>query len=176
MRHGWTHEFGEIRHIEVYEMESRDDLLAHLRAAGECMDAVPEGLVAASKDGAVYILAADAVQEVRPEFLMLPQGWERLIAHEFAHLLHELRVGCDPECLGPRWFFEGLACWAAGQRFIDILPDIPIASLPELLACKGRVEYAWFEAVVRRLAEFTPLDDLVARAATGTLEISLGWK
>lgn len=173
--HDWERHAREAARCTVHEFDDRHGLVGRLGELGcELPPELPPGLVATTFERSVFVLSRSAVAKIRPEFLLLQDGWERLIAHELAHAMHESRVG-SADLLGPRWFYEGLACTAAGQQLFELLPGTDLQGLGPFVHHRGRSEYARVEAVFRRLLQAHSLEELVLHAARGTLSQVVAW-
>ncbi len=168
--YGWAGSLPDFDHIPVLVAPDRATLEDYLRDLGELTGEAPAGLVAASLPGGIVIADVAGVQAVRPEYLAIDQGWIRLLAHEFAHLLHENLVGGKEELLGPRWFFEGFACLAAGQRLGRDFAGRPAAEVFEAVKVVGREQYPVYEAALRYFAAQVPLPQLVDHAGEDGFE------
>ena len=167
---GWSRHIPALSRIDVLVAPDRAALEAYLRAEGELEGPAPPALLATALAGRIVLAEAAAVAGLRPEYLAVDNGWVRILAHEYVHLLHELIVGGDPARLGPEWFFEGFACVGAGQRlgrsFVGAAPAAVIAAL----AVEGRQRYAVYDAAVRFFAGRHGLPALIANAAATDFE------
>ena len=95
-----------------------------------------------------------------------PQGgekgeYEKLVTHEFAHRLHIRLLDGHEDDMGPMWFFEGFACYAAGQ-FSGDLAEPDRALLEKVLGATRRGSYAEYAKVFRLFARKVSLADLIA--------------
>lgn len=169
-KYGWTKFCTIFNQISVMLVPDQETLRSHLQAIGELEDDGPPGLVAAALSKMIIAVEPVGVEKVRPEYLAFDKGWERLLAHELAHLLHEALVAGNERRLGPRWFFEGFACMAAGQNFGYQFDSESSSQVLEAIKQEGREQYARFEAAVRYFCRSHDLTELVERAGYADFE------
>lgn len=97
-----------------------------------------------------------------------PEGEEAhsfsmLLAHEMAHRLHIRILGGNEDAMGPIWFFEGFAIYAAGQlTHIDM--SLTNEELIEIIQDPDRGSYVNYSVLFQRLAGLVPVSELVQRA------------
>ncbi len=75
---------------------------------------LPATAVAALEYHRLMAVSCDEYKRVCP-LDDAPGAFERLLAHEIAHRLHVRILSGNEEAMGPMWFFEGFATFAAGQ-------------------------------------------------------------
>lgn len=92
-----------------------------------------------------------------------PHAFEKLLAHEMAHRLHIRILNGDEERMGPIWFYEGFALYAANQ-FEGFLPVLSTAELWETVQTEERIDYRRYAAAFRYFAEQVPVQRLVEKA------------
>jgi hypothetical protein len=115
-------------------------------------------------------LEQGVLMSVSPELYrkLYPQGdeeraFEKLLTHEMAHRLHIRVLGGDEEAMGPVWFYEGFALYAAGQ-FEKTTLHLTAAETWEVVSAEERGDYRRYASVFRRLAARVPLQLLVEMA------------
>jgi len=110
---------------------------------------------------------------VSPEIFLqnYPEGeedsfFEKLLAHEIAHRLHIRILNGDEEAMGPVWFYEGFAVYAAGQ-FQD--PDLQLAlkDVLQIINDPKRGSYRKYGFVLRYLLQKISLPEMVQKAEDG---------
>lgn len=86
------------------------------------------------------------------------------MAHELAHRLHIRLVDGNEEKMGPIWFWEGFATYAAGQFEEDTvtLTDLEIEAI---LAEPKRGDYRQYNRVLKHFLGRAPLPELMRRAS-----------
>lgn len=96
------------------------------------------------------------------------RSYHRLMLHELTHTAHAqyaAKVLGDEEKMGPSWFFEGFACYAAGQ--FSGQPLLTRADFTRLLAdiaAGKKVGYPAFARMVYTLAAKVPVPVLLRHA------------
>lgn len=170
-RNGWRRE-GAVRAFDSVEIF--DDQRALFRRILE-LDHMPldtpmpvSGLAAAIEGRVLVALSPEAYARVAASYAAVPEAWPRLLAHEMVHRLHVEVLQGDEEAMGPQWFYEGFACYGAGQRIDE---GIAYASAAEALsAVRGKAPYSKYLAAVRYFARRTSVPRLVARAGRSDFE------
>ncbi|MDD3001874.1 MAG: hypothetical protein PHF29_08985 [Candidatus Riflebacteria bacterium] len=87
-------------------------------------------------------------QGVEPEF------YERLICHELAHRLHVRILEGNEDAMGPTWFFEGFALFAADQ-FSGSFSPYSAEELRKVFSEVKRGDYRRYAIAFRQLAGMT---------------------
>ncbi len=92
-----------------------------------------------------------------------PGSYAKLLAHEIAHRLHIRILNGDEEAMGPVWFYEGFAIYAADQMNDPtfILSD---EELWRIVANPNRGSYKKYGAAIRQFLEKTTIEEMVKRA------------
>ncbi|HAE40136.1 MAG TPA: hypothetical protein DCG57_16115 [Candidatus Riflebacteria bacterium] len=109
------------------------------------------------------------LMSVTPEIYLknYPQGHEpdaypKLLCHEMAHRLHIRILDGNEEAMGPTWFYEGFALFAASQ-FSDAYQPFSREELQKLFSEQERGDYRRYAAAFRQLASMVDsLADLLA--------------
>jgi hypothetical protein len=109
------------------------------------------GLDPATPLPATYSAALEnrILMAVSPELYAAPYpegveeaSYEKLLAHEIAHRLHVRILGGDEEAMGPIWFYEGFAIYAADQ-LRNAGADLPPEELWRIVADSERRRKPW---------------------------------
>jgi hypothetical protein len=118
-------------------------------------------------------LEQDVLMSVSPELYrtLYPEGeeegaFEKLLTHEMAHRLHIRILDGNEEAMGPVWFYEGFALYAAGQ-FWNNNPALDITEIWEIVNDPERGSYRRYAAVFRYFlgkASIHQLIDMAGRA------------
>ncbi|MCK5398877.1 hypothetical protein KAJ26_02550 [bacterium] len=90
-------------------------------------------------------------------------SFQKLITHEMAHRLHVRILKGDEDAMGPIWFFEGFALFAAGQ-FINDPIDMQIEDMISIITNKERGSYRLYAKLFRNLLKTMSLTELVSQA------------
>ncbi len=109
---------------------------------------------------------------VTPEIYstVYPQGVEedfytKILAHEIAHRLHVRILEGDEDAMGPVWFFEGFALYAADQ-FCHSKISLTKEEIIEILSTEERGSYEKYAYVFRYLVKLSSLKELVSKAGS----------
>jgi hypothetical protein len=130
------------------------------------------GLDPAAKLPSAYSAALEnrILMAVTPELFLknYPEGkeadyYEKLLTHEMAHRLHIRILNGDEEAMGPVWFFEGFAIYAAGQLKIEGF-DLSAGEIWETVENTERVDYKKYGCIFRHFLKKAPLKTLVDKA------------
>lgn len=91
-------------------------------------------------------------------------SYEKLLAHEMAHRLHIRILGGNENAMGPTWFFEGFAIYAADQ-FAGISPRPNSTEIQSIITGAGRMSYRKYGDVFRCFAQKASVKEMVEHAA-----------
>jgi hypothetical protein len=97
---------------------------------------------------------------------IFPEGietdsFEKLITHELAHCLHVRILDGEEEKMGPIWFFEGFAIFAAGQFINDTSKP---TNLWEIVERERRGSYLQYGRVFGYFVDKIPLRELIRQS------------
>lgn len=92
-----------------------------------------------------------------------PGSYPKLLAHEMAHRLHIRILGGNEEAMGPTWFFEGFAIFAAGQ-FADSPLQLSNQEVVDVLSERERGSYLRYNYCFRYFVNQSDLKTLVVHA------------
>ncbi|MCK5598669.1 hypothetical protein KAI78_03510 [bacterium] len=90
-------------------------------------------------------------------------SFQKLITHEMAHRLHVRILKGDEDAMGPIWFFEGFALFAAGQFISDPI-DMKSNDMISIITSKERGSYRLYAKLFRNLLKTMSLTELVSQA------------
>lgn len=107
---------------------------------------------------------------VTPEIFLknFPEGkednyYDKLLAHEMAHRLHIRILKGNEDAMGPVWFFEGFAIYAADQLKNGNI-NLPSREIWEIVESEDRGDYRKYGYIFRYFVNKAPLDTLISRA------------
>lgn len=123
---------------------------------------VPKTYVGVGETKTLHVVSWDAYKEIHPSDSI--DDYKKLLVHELAHLLHIAVVDGREDEMGPTWFFEGFACYVAGQY-----PDSVITAKEELRMIfkeSSRGSYQTHSAIFRKLASRMSIKELLTKART----------
>jgi hypothetical protein len=98
-------------------------------------------------------------------------SFEKLLAHEIAHRLHIRILNGNEEVMGPIWFYEGFATYAADQFKECAWPNAN--EIREILASQDRGDYRKYARVFRFFAKKAPIKELIQQASKKDFSIWL---
>jgi hypothetical protein len=108
---------------------------------------------------------------VSPELYrtLFPEGdeeyaFEKLLTHEMAHRLHIRILKGDENAMGPVWFYEGFALYAAGQ-FEKNAPELNTTEIWDIVNDPERGSYKNYASVFQYFAGKASIHQLVENAA-----------
>lgn len=163
-QNGWAGLMKEpfVKQVEVYDSKAAFDRRIREVDATSSESTVPKTFVAAIEDGVLIIVSPEVFQDSVPRLSKAPGAYEKLMTHELAHRLHVRILNGDEQQMGPIWFFEGFATYAANQFPAK---SLPAARLWQVIDSKNRDSYDDCNAAFRYSLEKAGgnLPDLVAR-------------
>lgn len=162
-RHKWQHHTATplVQSVAIYEDKEKFDLAA-ARLIGGAAGRIPRTRVAAVRRGEMVLVSPDTYRDLAAEGIEA-DSYERLVAHELAHVLHARLLDGAEEFAGPEWFYEGFAVYAAGQ--FELLQQEPSQDeIIRVLQGAERGNLRLGGSVVRYFARKVPLEELVKRA------------
>ena len=160
-KYGWEDQVRKPFVKKVYVFGDQSNLKARLvEITNAKTDDFPEKISAVIIDKKLYILSPDEYKNIYPE-VDENNYYEKLITHELAHQLHLRILDGQDESMGPIWFYEGFAIFAADQ-FSDY--KLNSSDIWKIINSKKRVSYKYYGAVVRFFLEKISLNKLVENA------------
>jgi hypothetical protein len=157
-----------LQRAEIYDDKPRFDLaLVKLRGATRGTK-IPRQSCAALEKQTLVLVSPGVYRDLALEGVET-DSYEKLMAHELAHGLHARLLDGNDHLVGPTWFYEGFAVYAAGQ--FELLQEEPTSD--EILGVlSGNPEggLRLYGAVVRHFAKRVPVTDLVKRAYLPTFQ------
>lgn len=92
-----------------------------------------------------------------------PDAFEKLLTHEMAHRLHIRILAGNEEAMGPIWFYEGFALYAAGQ-LAHAAPVLDNGEIWAIVQEEERMDYRRYVTVLRCFLQKATLQQLVQQA------------
>ena len=87
----------------------------------------------------------------------------KILSHEIAHRLHIRILNGNEDAMGPIWFYEGFAMFAANQ-FRHNLTDMSKEEIWEIVRGTKRISYYKYNSVFRYFLKKASLHELVKKA------------
>ncbi|TFB22842.1 hypothetical protein E3U55_06285 [Filobacillus milosensis] len=97
------------------------------------------------------------------------RAYEKLLAHEMAHELHIRILHGEEDLMGPRWFFEGFALYAANQ-FSETTLNLTDENIQEIVTSDKSVTYAYYRLLMDELLRHINLNEAVEHAKKADFE------
>ena len=164
LRHHWQVHAKEpfARLFRVYaDKPSFDHDLLELCGLDPALE-LPKTYCAALEQGVLMSVSPQLYRDLYPQGDE-PNAFEKLLTHEMAHRLH-IRILCgDEEAMGPVWFYEGFALYAAGQ-FETTAPLMTSCEIWDVVNAKERGDYRRYATVFQHFLSKAPLQQLVDMA------------
>ncbi|MBN2362643.1 hypothetical protein JXL83_00765 [candidate division WOR-3 bacterium] len=123
---------------------------------------LPDTYCAALEKGVLTAMTPEFYAVVYPEGIE-DSSYEKLLAHEIAHRLHIRILNGDEDAMGPVWFFEGFAIFAADQLRSDGL-FLSKNEIIEIVDNPDRGSYKNYAHVFRLFLSIISLKELLFNA------------
>jgi len=168
--HGWkdlTREsFFDL--TEIYDRkEAFDRALAKVAGASVQIE-FPKTYSAALENRVLMAVSPVLYSENYPEGIE-KNSYEKLLAHEIAHRLHIRILKGNEDAMGPIWFFEGFAIYAADQFSQDESP-LESAEIQSIISASTRTSYRKYGILFRYLIKKVSVEELIEHAGKADFE------
>jgi hypothetical protein len=148
--------------IMIFDNKKKfDRSLLTLVQADTCME-LPVMYCAALEERTLVVVTPEQYAEAYPEGIEA-DSYEKLLTHEIAHRLHIRILNGDEEAMGPVWFYEGFALFAADQFSTSSL-QLSEEEIKEIMNNPDRGSYVNYNFIFRYFASRIPLKELIAQA------------
>lgn len=132
-------------------------------AGADSSTQLPPTYCAALESRVLIAMAPEYYAEVYPEGIE-PGSYSKLLVHEMAHRLHIRILNGDEDAMGPTWFFEGFAIYAANQ-FSNSMLQLSSDELIDVLQAPERGSYVRYNYCFRYFVKSSNLKALIATAS-----------
>jgi len=123
---------------------------------------IPESACAALENEILFSVSKELYRKIYPEGDE-PNAFEKLLAHEIAHRLHIRVLEGNEDAMGPIWFFEGFAIYAAGQ-FEEDKTKLTKTEIKKVISTQDRISYRKYALVIRKILKKITLHEAVMNA------------
>jgi hypothetical protein len=164
VQHGWQDHVKEPFAVQArfYSIKKQfDQALLVLCEMDNSME-LPATYCAALERDILLCVSPEIYRQVYPEGVE-EDSFEKLLTHEMAHRLHIRVLGGAEEAMGPVWFYEGFALYAANQ-FERSLPVLTVDEIWEIVMTEERGSYRQYASVFRTFLSKASLHQLVEMA------------
>lgn len=139
----------------------------------DCNLELPDTYCAALEKRILMAVTPEYYARVYPDGIE-ERSYEKLLTHEIAHRLHIRILNGDEEAMGPIWFFEGFAIFAADQ-FSQSKLILNKDEMTDLMRDPQRGSYVKYNYIFRYFVSKIPLPDLVFKAKQDNFSEDLIW-
>lgn len=123
---------------------------------------LPESYCGALEERNLIAVSPEYYAKVYPQGIE-PDSYVKLLTHEICHRLHVRILNGDEEAMGPVWFFEGFAIYAADQ-FTQSKIKLTQEDIYFIIGESRRGNYEQYSHVFKYFVNKIPLKELVANA------------
>jgi hypothetical protein len=171
--HGWKDltEQGFFDHARIFDAKADFDKALAKTAGLPPSTVFPKTYSAALEGRVLMAVSPELYVENYPEGVE-EDSFEKLLAHEIAHRLHIRVLNGNEDAMGPTWFYEGFASYAADQ-FEECTYGLKANEIREVLAREDRGSYREYASVFRFFAEKAPIKELIEQASKKDFSIWL---
>jgi hypothetical protein len=165
IQNGWSNLVKEsfADRVEIYDDKIKFDQRL-LRLMNEDLSTIlPKTFSAALENRILVIVSPELYNQNYPEGIE-KNNFQKLITHEMAHRLHIRILNNNENTMGPTWFFEGFALYAARQLENYNL-KLDHSELLEIIRSTKRESYKKYVAVFRYFLGKTTLTELLKHSA-----------
>lgn len=165
-QYGWKHLTKEsfADRAEIYDNKVEfDQALIRLTRTAPSVE-IPKTYSAVLEKRVIISVSPELYTQNYPEGIE-DKYFEKLIAHEIAHSLHIRILDGNEDAMGPIWFFEGFAIYAAGQ-FENYSFELGPKEIWEIVRSNERRSYKKYGAVFRYFLKKASIKDLIEKAGT----------
>lgn len=134
-----------VRQVEIYDSKDAFDRKIRSLYPDEKQTVIPKTFSAGIENEILFAVSPE-IYLANYEDGREAGAYEKLIIHELAHRLHVRIVGGDEERMGPIWFWEGFATYAADQ-FAQGKPGLSDADIWSIVDAKERGSYKKYNVV-----------------------------
>jgi hypothetical protein len=133
-----------------------------IMAGADTSIVLPKTYVGTIEKRTLFLVTPEMYAEAFPEGIE-KNSYEKLITHEFAHRFHIRVLEGEENRMGPVWFFEGFAVFAADQ-FSETEVNLDKNEIFEIMNDPQRGNYIYYGKIFRLFEQVVPLQQLVDSA------------
>jgi hypothetical protein len=164
-KHGWKDLAKErfFDSVKIFDVKKDFDKALAGVAGLPASTVLPQTYSAALECGVLMAVSPELYAKNYPPGIE-EDSYEKLLAHEMAHRLHIRILRGYEEAMGPIWFFEGLAIYAA-EQFRETTSEPTKTEIEEILSNSERSSYRKYGEVFRFFAKKLSVTDMIEHAA-----------
>lgn len=148
--------------VEIYDSKEEFDRRAKELTETDPSINFPKTFSAALEKRILIAVSPEIFRENYPQGIE-DKFYEKIMAHEIAHRLHIRILNGNEEAMGPVWFFEGFALYAADQ-FEHSTLLLSEEEIREILESEKRGSYEKYAFVFRYFVKKRPLHEMIEQA------------
>jgi len=163
-RHKWSNFVANcfMKRAEIYDLKATfDERLRSLCQLDPSVQ-IPVTYSAALEERIFVAVSPQLFCTIYPEGIE-KKYYEKLITHEMAHRLHIRLLQGNEQNMGPIWFFEGFALFAASQ-FAEKIEKLEFSTLIKILNKKERESYLRYAHAFHFIVKKIPIQYLIQKA------------
>lgn len=164
LKHDWHRQVQEPYAVQAHIFDTKikfDHVLLEVSGMDTNIE-LPKTYCAALEKDILVCVSPELYREVYPEGIE-DDSFEKLITHELAHRLHIRILRGDEEAMGPVWFYEGFALYAADQ-FAQTMPVLSEDEIWEVVSTQERGDYRQYATVFHHFLSKASIHQLVENA------------
>lgn len=164
LRHGWQACVKEpfAKQFRVYaDKAAFDHDLLEICGLETTLE-IPKTYCAALEQGVLMSVSPELYRRLYPEGDE-ENAFEKLLTHEMAHRLHIRLLDGNEEAMGPVWFYEGFALYAAGQ-LEQAAPHLETSEIWAVVSAEERMDYRRYVTAFRYFLDKAAIHQLIEMA------------
>lgn len=161
---GWPDLTGESFYDSVMIFDDKqkfDFALLKIAGADTTME-LPDSYCAALENRTLLAVTPEIYSKVYPQGIE-DNSYAKLLTHEIAHRLHVRILQGNEDAMGPVWFYEGFALYAADQ-FVRSGVKLDKNEMVELMTDPERGSYGKYNYIFRYFTKKVSLHELIVKA------------
>lgn len=164
-KYGWEEHLRQpfVQLFEIYTHKNQFDQRAIYLVDADLDMQLPSTFVAGLEKQVLFTVTPEMYLELYPEGKD-EQAYEKLLTHELAHRLHIRILNGHEDKMGPIWFFEAFATFAADQ-FPFQKGDITAQEVEKIITKQERGSYKKYNQVLKYFLKRTSLSELILQAS-----------
>lgn len=169
--HQWSEHVSTplIKRVRVFETKEQFDREVKSAFHYDSETRLPQSFSAIVSDGTLLAVMPNTYSE-NYKVGQEEDAYEKLFTHELAHELHIRILQGEEDQMGPRWFFEGFALYAANQ-FDNSQLELTKEDIREIVSLDKPVTYAYYRLVMDELLLHMELKEAVEHAKYQSFKI-----
>jgi len=163
-RNGWEGLLTEsyIDSVMIFDVKREFDVALLKLAEMDTTIVLPATYCAALEQRTLICVTPEYYRDIYPRGIE-EKSYEKLMTHEIAHRLHISILKGNEQAMGPIWFYEGFALYAADQ-FANSDIELDKDEMVKIITNPDRADYEQYVYVFRYIVDKVSLKDLVNNA------------